>query len=195
MALPEKEDITVHTSIIVNDSSENLYHIWRDIRNFTTIFDFAESIIIIDHKRYSCTMLIKDQNERISWDLEITEENPPNYFSWHSAGSTDFLHQGTARFIPRHNLRTEIRIFLRFFFPPLQDSKAYMMGPEFKTTIEDNLQRFKQAWEAKEFIQPKENLEELPNGLNIKPENKRIFAPEKKKGDIQKNEPPAPQFP
>jgi hypothetical protein len=69
------------------------------------------------------------------------------------------------------------------------------MGPEFKTTIEDNLQRFKQAWEAKEFIQPKENLDELPNGLNIKPENKRIFAPEKKKGDIQKNEPPAPQFP
>lgn len=195
MALPQKEDITVQTSIMVNDSSETLYHTWRDMRNFAAIFDFAESVIKIDQNRFRCTILIKDQNERISWDLDITEEHPSTYFSWHSADSTDFLHQGTARFIPQQGLKTEIQITLRFFFPPLQDSKAYMMGPEFKTTIERNLQRFKQAWEANEFILLKENLNELPDGLSKASPNRRSFAPEKKKGDSQKNEPPAPYFP
>jgi len=195
MALPQKEDILVQTSIVVNDSSETLYHTWRDIRNFVAIFDFAESIVKIDHNRFRCTIMIKDQNERLSWDMEITEENPSNYFSWHSANSTDFLHQGTARFIPQQNHKTEIQITLRFFFPPLQDSKAYMMGPDFKTSIENNLQRFKQAWEAKEFILLKENLNELPDGLSKASANKKIFAPEKKKGDSQKNNPPAPYFP
>jgi len=195
MALPENEDITVQTSIMVNDSSQALYQIWRDMRNFAAIFDFAESVIKLDQNRFRCTILIKDQNERLSLDLEITEENPSNYFSWHSADSTDFLHQGTARFIPQQNHKTEIQITLRFFFPPLQDSKAYMMGPEFKTTIKDNLIRFKQAWEANEFRLLKENFDELPDGLSNAPENRRVFAPDKKKGDRQKNEPSTPYFP
>ncbi len=195
MSVPEQEDITVQTSVLINDSSENLYGIWRDIRNFTAIFDFAETVIKIDHNRFRCTILIKDQNERISWDLEVTEENPSNYFSWHSAHSTDLLHQGRARFIPHQNFKTEIQVTLRFFFPPLHDSKAYMMGPEFKATIENNLRRFKQAWEAKEFILHKENLDELPDGLGKASPRRRIFAPEKKKGDNQKNQPPAPFFP
>ncbi|NLL14862.1 MAG: hypothetical protein GX267_15770 [Fibrobacter sp.] len=195
MTLPQKEDILVQTSIVVNDSSDTLYHTWRDMRNFTAIFDFTESVIKLDHNRFRCTILIKDQNERLSLDLEVTEENPSNYFSWHSANSADFLHQGIARFIPQQKLKTEIQITLRFFFPPLQDSKAYMMGPDFKATIEDNLQRFKQAWEAKEFIRLKENLDELPDGLSKAPAKRIVFAPEKKKGDNQKNNPPTPYFP
>lgn len=195
MALPENEDITVQASVVVNDSIQPLYQIWRDMRNFAAIFDFTESVIKLDHNRFRCTILINDQNERLSWDLEITEENHLNYFSWHSADSTDFLHQGTARFIPQQSNKTEIQITLRFFFPPLHDSKAYMMGPEFKNNIKDNLLRFKQAWEAKEFMMLRENLEELPDGLRKASENRRVFAPEKKKGDRQKNEPPTPYFP
>jgi len=195
MALPQKEDILIQTSIVVNDSNQTLYHTWRDMRNFAAIFDFAESVIKINYNCFRCTILIKDQNERLSMDLEITEENPSNYFSWHSANSTEILHHGTARFIPQQNLKTEIQITLRFFFPPLQDSKAYMMGPDFKSRIENNLQRFKQAWEAKEFILLKENLDELPDGLSKASDNKRIFSPEKKKGEKQKNNPPPPYFP
>ncbi len=192
MTQREKEDITIQTTITVNDSCETLYNTWREVRNFSTIFDFPESVIRIDQNRFRFTTFIKEQNERLSWDLEITEENPPNYFSWHSSYNADLLHDGSVRFIPQQNNKTEIQLALRFFFPPLQDSKPFMMGAEFKTTIEDNLRRFKQAWEAKSFTLFKENLNDLPEGLSTGPLIRKSFTTEYKKGDNQKNEPPAP---
>lgn len=192
MDQPEKEDIIVNTFITVNDSPENLYNCWRDMRNFVAILDFPESVIKIDQNRFRATTVIKNLNEQLSWELEIIEENPGHYYSWHSCANPDILHEGSVRFISKEMAKTEIRLQFRLFFPLLEDSKPYMMGPQFKSSIEESLRRFKQAWEAKEFVLSKENLTEFPDNLNSAKPTPKKFETEKKKGDIQKNISPDP---
>lgn len=192
---PEMEEINVNAETVINAATEDLYKTFRELRNFPQIFDFLQSVIIIDENRFRCTAQIDNQQERIVWDMEITEDNENRNFSWHSSANPDMLYEGSVNFIKKDLQKTEIRLQLHFFFPLLDDSRPYMLGTDFKNRVKDNLRRFKQAWEAGQFQPFRENLNELPDGLSLNQGLKRGFITEQKKGDSRKkNEPMPPPF-
>lgn len=191
MKEPEMIEIAVAAEVTINDTPNNLYRTWADLRNLPKIFDFLESVVQMEDERYRCTAVIDSQNERISWNLEITEKKTDNFLRWHSYDNPDILFDGVVHFVPKSINKTEIRTNFHFFFPPLHDNKPYMMGPDFKERIHDNLRRFKSAWEAESFHDFPKNKQELPDGLSFSQSNIRKFETERRKGDFRKNPPSA----
>lgn len=187
MTMPEMEDITVNTEIIIESTPDTLYNVWRKFTTFSSIFNFLESVHELDRNHYQCTAPVISNQERLSWNIEITEEQSNHHFSWHSYSSSDFLFEGSANFTGKGPHKTEIRLQLRFYFPLMYDSQPYMMGEEFKEQVGNDLLRFKLAWEAGEFPLLKEKINELPDGLGMNQSKKSSFTTEYKKGDSRKN--------
>ncbi len=174
--MAQPEEITIQKSVLIKHSHKNLYRLLHNFGNFPLILDFLENVLIIDNARSRWTAKIGEEGEQVIWDVEITREVEFDFFEWHSSANTDILHEGRFQF-SNSNLHpgTILNLQLRFYFPPLNDSRAVLIDDSFGDRIQDNLLRFKQAIEANEFPYPHENKNNIPEGFSTEDGQWRNF--------------------
>lgn len=161
-----QEEITIQKSVLIKHSQKDLFQIIYNFENLPLILDFLENVMLLNttHSRWTAKI---SEEERITWDVEITREKEDEFIEWHSSGNTDILHEGTFRFSHIDSRKgTVLSLLLRFYFPPRDDSKSNMLGEDFENRIQDNLIRFKQAIEANEFPRPRQSKKIYPEGLS-----------------------------
>lgn len=169
--MQEPKEIWVQKKIIIHKNAKELLRIWRNFENLPRILHFLENVIRISSHVSRWTSLLADQTERIIWDVRIVEEHG-NRLEWHSENNPDIFHRGILILTPKPDSSTLLQLRLLFFFPLLHDSKPDMLGSDFSYRIEEDLQRFRLAVEANEFINAQSTLKEIPEGF-ADPENPR----------------------
>jgi uncharacterized membrane protein len=186
----EEEDIVITNEILIQSPAAALFSVWRQFQNLPQILHYLESVTILDQTHSLWTTHIGEENELITWKIEITEELPATTLQWHSIESPYTLHEGSITFSPKKDNQTELHLELRFYFPKLQDSKPFMLGKNFAALINEDLRRFKQAIEAQEFPEqpPQDTSSEQLQNIS-----KKLFYTEKRKNDSRKNEKHRPE--
>ncbi len=164
--MADREEIIFDKHLLIHRLPSDLYSYWRNPELLPHILDFLEEVTALDDQRSRWTVLVAN-NERITWDTEITEDIPNHLIRWHSEGNSDVLHEGVVRFSPTGQHRTaDLHLHLNFYFPPLKDSRPDMLGEDFQNRTEEDLRRFKLAVEANEFpIHKREGRRGLPWGF------------------------------
>lgn len=162
-----QEEIIIRKSVLIKHSQKDLFQIVHNFEKLPLILDFLENVTLLNTTHSRWTAKISDEEERITWDVEITRKKEDEFIEWHSSGNTDILHEGTITLSHIDSRKgTVLSLLLRFYFPPRYDSKSNLLGEDFENRIQDNLIRFKQAIEANEFPRPRQSKDIYPEGLS-----------------------------
>ena len=147
------EGIKVERSVTVNRSVEELYRYWRNFENLPRVMDHLESVTVQDRNR-SHWVAKGPAGRTVVWDAEIINERENELIGWRSLEGADIRNAGSVHFTPAPGGRgTEVRVVLEYA-PPAGRLGAAVAGlfresPEVQ--IREDLRRFKQLMEAREF--------------------------------------------
>ncbi|MDG5814335.1 SRPBCC family protein [Chitinispirillales bacterium ANBcel5] len=165
------QEIHLEKKITIHSTTKHLFKMWRNVENLPYILDFLEEVKALDENRSKWSLLTV-HNERIVFEIEITEEAQGKFITWHSQKSTDLLHEGTVSFSSTAEPRTtQLELSLHFYFPPMEESRSEMLGENLEARIEEDLQRFKVAIQANQFPKKREGTsryENLPDSVRTK---------------------------
>lgn len=88
-----RKGISVRRAITVQASPQEVYELWRDLRNLPRFMQHVRSIEIEDGGISHWTVDIGGQT--FEWRAEITEDTPARRLRWKSLPGGDLDHQGT----------------------------------------------------------------------------------------------------
>jgi uncharacterized membrane protein len=140
-------------AMTINESKENLFQFWRDVRNLARFMEKIESVQILDANR-SHWRAKGPGDKIIEWDSEVYNEIPNELISWRSLPGSEFKHAGTVIFRTATNgAGTEVKVVLNYDPPAgkLGVAIAKLLRQEPGQQLQEDLRRLKQLMEAGEI--------------------------------------------
>jgi uncharacterized membrane protein len=144
----------VTKSITINRSPEELYQFWRDFENLPHFMVHLEEVRAMNDRR-SHWVVKAPAGARVSWDAEITEDQPNRRIAWQSLPEADVPNSGQVHFKPAPAGRgTVVRVEIEYRPPggALGKTVAKLFGEEPGQQVADDLRRFKQVMETGEVV-------------------------------------------
>jgi uncharacterized membrane protein len=144
------EGIRVEESILIDRPAEELYRMWRDLKNLPRLMQHVESVEVLDTKK-SHWMVKGPINQPVTWFAEIVNDQPNSLIGWRSVPGSEVDTAGSVHFRPAPTGRgTEVKVVLRYAAPggKLGSAVAWLLGEEPGQQVRADLQRFKQLMEA-----------------------------------------------
>jgi len=146
--VPYELGIRVDHEILIQKPVTELYSFWRDLRNLPRFMDHLQSVSVIDD-RLSHWTAKGPVGLDVEWDAEIVNDIPDNVIGWRSLEGSDVDNGGSVRFESVGN-GTLVKVSMQYNPPAGQLGEwiARMFGENPKTTIREDLQRFKELMET-----------------------------------------------
>ncbi len=154
---PEDKDgkIWVRTSALIQAGADNLYQLWRDIKNAPL---WQEQIVQVTRTGQSTSHWVmrsgdKDSsdNKTIEWDSEILADEPGRRIAWRSIGG-DSQNAGEVIFEPAPGGRgTMVTVLQEFRLGKLASLWETIVGRNPKQSVIENLRHFKALAETGEI--------------------------------------------
>ncbi len=145
----------VHTaqSITIAAPADELYGRWRDLPRIAEIMPHIRSIEPIDERR-SLWRAAGPLNKELTWESEITEDQPGGLIAWRSLPGSIVETRGRVEFFPAAGGRgTVVRIEL--FYRPIGGAigagVGMLFGIDARHEVAEDLRRFKQRVETGEI--------------------------------------------
>jgi len=144
--------VTASHSVTINRGAEDLYSFWRDFSNLPRFMQHLEKIDIIDdrHSRWTANA---PAGLKVSWEAEVTDDQPNRRIAWRSLDGADVPNWGHVEFRPAPGGRgTEVHAVIRYEPPAgmLGRAVAKLLGREPQMQMRQDLDRFKRAMETGE---------------------------------------------
>lgn len=145
--------LSVERTITVMASADQLYERWRDFARLPELMPHVESITprFGGHWQW---VVAGPGDTRLTWDAELTADEPGRLIAWRSRPGGDAEHAGTVRFSPAPADRgTEVSVRLSYL-PPAGvggGALAAFLGAGGERAVREDLRRFKQRIEAGEI--------------------------------------------
>jgi uncharacterized membrane protein len=158
--------LELRASTTVNRPPEEVYAFWRELGRLPSFMGHLESVVENDDGT-SHWVAHGPASKKVSWDAEITSEEPGRRLSWMSLPGADVENSGTVHFAPAPGDRgTEVSVVLHYDVPGgvLGRAVATLFGEEPEQQVRDDLRRFKQVIETGEVVR----TEILPRGTEAK---------------------------
>lgn len=158
--------LELRASTTVNRPPEEVYAFWRDLGRLPSFMLHLESVVENDDGT-SHWVAHGPAGKKVSWDAEITSEEPGRRLSWMSLPGADVENSGTVHVAAAPGDRgTEVSVVLHYDVPGgrLGRAVATLFGEEPEQQVRDDLRRFKQVLEAGEVVR----TEILPRGTEAK---------------------------
>ncbi|WP_104106231.1 SRPBCC family protein [Nocardioides sp. 616] len=158
--------LTLEASTTVNRSPEDVYAFWRDLGNLPSFMLHLEEVTPKGDDT-SHWVARGPLGKKVSWDAEITSEDPGRRLAWRSLKGADVDNAGTVHFAPAPGDRgTEVRVVLHYDVPGGLAGRAVarLFGEEPDQQVRDDLRRFKQVMETGDIVRS----EILPHGTEAK---------------------------
>lgn len=156
-----KEDLDTRTpdgafravrSITINATPEQLYSFWRNFENLPRFMYHLKEVQVHDDRRSRWTTSAP-AGTQVSWEAEITEDQPNERIAWQSTEDADVQNSGVVRFerAPA-NRGTIVRVEMEYRPPGGAVGKAVaaLFGEDAGQQIKGSLDRFKQIIETGE---------------------------------------------
>ncbi len=153
LANAEGEDTLIGRTVTINRPRQELYDLWRDVRNIPLFMVDVVSITPLDDLR-SRWVMKGPGDTRFEWTSVIVEEEPGYLISWATEGDTDVSNTGRIVFIDSPNGRgTIVRATFTYDAPAgaLGKLVAKVTQHDPRMQARRALRRFKQLMETGEI--------------------------------------------
>lgn len=144
-------EIHLETSVAIDRTPQELYGMWRDLKNLPLFMSNLESVKELDSRR-SHWVARGLNGIRVKWDAEIYNEKPGELLAWRSLDG-DIANAGSVRFMPGpEGHGTYVQVTMNYS-PPLGtagDAIGHLFGADPARLIKEDLRRFKQIAETGE---------------------------------------------
>lgn len=158
--------LELSASTTVNKSPEEVYAFWRDLGNLPSFMGHLESVS--DNGDGTSSWVAKAPlGKSVTWDAEITGEEPGRRLAWRSLQGADVDNSGTVHFAAAPGDRgAEVKVVLHYDVPggALGRAAAKLFGEEPEQQVRDDLRRFKQVMETGQVVLS----DGLPHGTEAK---------------------------
>lgn len=145
--------LEIDEAVTVNKPREEVYSFWRELENLPRFMRHIESVEALDEKRSRWTARVPKGLGTITWEAEITEDEPNERIAWRSLAGADIQNAGTVRFKDAPEGRgTEVHAQIRYR-PPAGDVGALvtrLLDPANEQMVREDVRRFKHILEAGE---------------------------------------------
>jgi uncharacterized membrane protein len=142
--------LELDATTIVSKDPQAVYAFWRDFENLPTFMRHLQSVTDTGDglSRWVANAPLK---RSVSWEAEMTGDEPGRRISWRSLPGADIDNSGTVHFAATPDgTGTEVRVVLHYDVPggPLGRGVARLLGEEPEQQVRDDLSRFKQVLES-----------------------------------------------
>lgn len=144
-AVPYGHGIRVEESVIINRPPEELYAIWRDLRNLSSFMEHLQEVSIIDSTT-SHWVAKGPAGTLVEWDARIISDREPDMISWRSVEGSTVNHAGSVHFRQwPDGLGTEVQVLMEYTPPAgkLGAAVAKLLGEDPARQIKQDLERLK----------------------------------------------------
>jgi len=160
--------LRLQATVTVNKSPEEAFSFWRDLTNLPRFMMHLESVTPVDGSDTRSHWVAKAPfGSSVSWDAEITSEDPGQRLAWRSMPGSRIDNSGTVHFAPAPGDRgTEVKVVLHYDVPGgrLGRTVAKLFGEEPVQQVRDDLRRFKQVMETGDVMRS----DGLPGGTHAR---------------------------
>jgi uncharacterized membrane protein len=160
--------LELQASVTVNKSTEEAFAFWRDLTNLPRFMQHLESVTVLDGSDTRTHWVAKAPlGTSVSWDAEITSEEPGRRLAWRSLPGSRIDNSGTVHFAEAPGDRgTEVKVVLHYDVPGgrLGRAVARLVGENPVQQVRDDLRRFKQVIETGDIVR----TDGLPGGTDAK---------------------------
>jgi uncharacterized membrane protein len=161
-ALSAGRGARVERTVTILRSPEALYESWRDLARLPQLMSHLESVTPLD-ERHSRWVARGPGGTRITWEAEITADEPGRLIAWRSVNGADIENAGSVRFTPAPGGRgTEVKVLLSYELPAgrLGEAAVTLLGESGDQEVREDLRRFKQKMETGEVATGARRLED-----------------------------------
>ncbi|UWX65289.1 SRPBCC family protein [Deinococcus rubellus] len=138
----------VSDAVTVGQPPEALYAVWRRLENLPALMSHLQEVRVLEGGRSRWT--VKGPLGDVSWDAELTADEPGKRLAWRSLPGADIENSGEVLFRPAPGERgTEVVVRLKYRAPgsTVGPVIARMLGQEPSQQLRDDLMRFKREQE------------------------------------------------
>ncbi len=141
----------VTATVTINRPRGEVYDFFRDFSRLPEFMDYLESVEVTGERSSTWTARVPVLGA-VSWNAEITEDQPGKRIAWQSLPGTRVQTRGTVRFdhTPGRDM-TEVRVELQLGAGDTEPSSAlarFLATPQ----IKGDMRRFKQVMETGEVL-------------------------------------------
>ena len=146
--VPYELGVRVDEEIAIRKPPEELYRFWRNLENLPRFMDHLQSVKILD-ERTSHWVARGPAGFNVEWDAEIVNDVPNELIGWRSLRGSQVDNGGSVKF-ERTDSGTMLKVSLQYNPPAgfVGARIARLFGEDPKTTIAQDLQRFKELMET-----------------------------------------------
>ncbi len=151
--IPHGQGIRIDRGITIQRSAAELYEFWRNFENLPCFMKHLEAVTVMDIK-HSTWRAKAPLGQHVSWNAELTVDEPNTRIAWRSVEPMDIPNAGTVQFKELPSGRgTTVEVTLEYNPPVgmLGALVARLLGEEPGIQVEDDLRRFKQLMETGEI--------------------------------------------
>jgi uncharacterized membrane protein len=160
--------LQLQASVTVNKSPDETFAFWRDLTNLPRFMQHLESVTPTAGSANRSHWVAKAPfGTSVSWDAEITSEEPGRRLAWRSLPGSRIDNSGTVHFAEAPGDRgTEVKVVLHYDVPGgrLGRAVAKLFGEDPVQQVRDDLRRFKQVMETGDIVRS----DGLPGGTHAK---------------------------
>ena len=156
--------LQLRASTTVNRSPQEVYAFWRDLENLPRFMLHLRSVADLGEGR-SLWKANAPMRKTVTWEAEMTGDEPGRRISWQSLPGADVDNSGTVHFTPAPDGKgTEVSVTLHYDVPggAIGRAVAKLLGEEPEQQVRDDLRRFKQVMETGDIVR----TETLPDGTD-----------------------------
>ncbi len=154
--------LQLQASVTVRCSPKEVYELWRDFERLPEFMGHLRSVTVDGEGRstWTANAPIKKQ---VSWQAELTGDEPGRRISWKSLPGADVANSGTVHFAETPDgSGTEVRVSLHYDVPggAVGRAVARLWGEEPVQQVHDDLRRLKAILETGDVVRS----DALPDG-------------------------------
>ncbi|WP_261664910.1 SRPBCC family protein [Deinococcus sp. Marseille-Q6407] len=146
----DQGEVQVREAATIGKPVEQVYAQWRDLPNLPRIMSHLNRVEVLDGRRSRWTVQAPAPFGEVSWEAEITADEPQRRLAWRSLPGSTIENSGEVLFRPAPGDRgTEVAVRLTYRPPggSFGAIAARIMGEEPSQQLRDDLMRFKREQE------------------------------------------------
>ncbi|HEY6901279.1 MAG TPA: SRPBCC family protein [Puia sp.] len=135
-------NVNIRTHVIVNKPREQVYALWRNLKNLPLFMTHLDMVDEIDSERSSWRLRLPSGLGDLHWDARIVKDEKDVELSWHSEEGSVIENTGKVNFSDTPGKGTRVDIMLSYRAANGEGAVRFLT-PALRERIEDDIQNFK----------------------------------------------------
>jgi uncharacterized membrane protein len=148
--------VFIRTSVLVGKPKLEVYEFWRKLDNLPLFMSHLKSVELLDYDRSRWSLKLPADIAAISWDAEITHDEPGDLIAWESLPGANLYTSGKVRFVDTPEPDTTLLHVAITYQPPagvIGAGIAHVLNPLFQKMVADDVQNFKRYMDLSNVIE------------------------------------------